>query len=582
MVCKFFCWLYFLSKKSVVLLAFEAFFHQRECKGMIVMDTFEEKKQFIFDKIEELAVLHPMDYHRSMRARSGGSTRWLIDLRRLFLRSDTLDCITDVFWDIHEEKMPFQVGGLEVGAIPLVTAIVMKAAQRGINVNSFLVRKERKTSGLCNQIEGLLNEHPILVVDDLIHSGSSVERVRLALEQEERKITEAFFLIDYQVQRAREWSETHNIPYRSLFGLDEFSLVLSATDRKTWPQPNLECLWYYQAKDPNYVFNFPNSAPVCDQDHVYFGSDDHFVALNRKNGYTSWEYKTGRMKKGIFSSPLLHNGRVYFGAYDGNVYCLQAKTGKLVWRHTESDFIGSSPAYSAKHNMIYIGAEYQNPLHRGALLALDADTGKQHWWKPVKEFLHATPLYIDEHDMVVCGTNEGYVMALNAKTGKGLWSYQTEGSVKHGIAFDKERGRVYFGSFDGSIYGLDVKDGKEVFKLQTRNIVYATPLIVDHLLYCPSTEKRLYVINLDTCEIHYKYDARSKMYSSPDLLDGVVYWGCNDGTLVGVEPMTQDIKYWTRVAERLLSKPTMDEDGTIFINGAGGTLYAFKRLEAKE
>ena len=115
------------------------------------------------------------------RTRHGKPMKWLLDIRKLFLNGDDLELVTEAFWDCMEDRLPFQIGGLEVGAVPLVGALIVKARQRGHNINGFIVRKSRKKSGLCNQIEGVLNQHPIVIVDDLANSGSSLRRVHAAL-----------------------------------------------------------------------------------------------------------------------------------------------------------------------------------------------------------------------------------------------------------------------------------------------------------------------------------------------------------------------------------------------------------------
>ncbi len=48
-------------------------------------------------------------------------------------------------------------------------------------------------------------------------------------------------------------------------------------------------------------------------------------AIDATSGTQLWTFKTGFE---VMSSPAVVNGRVYTGADDGNVYCLNAATGK--------------------------------------------------------------------------------------------------------------------------------------------------------------------------------------------------------------------------------------------------------------
>src|SRR3989441_10367865 len=89
----------------------------------------------------------------------------------------------------------------------------------------------------------------------------------------------------------------------------------------------------------------------------------------------------------IWSSPAVHAGRVYFGSYDGNVYCLDAEDGREHWRFTGADWVGSSPALAPDLNLLFIGLEHEVPGRRGSLAALDMGPGAQGWELPVREYL---------------------------------------------------------------------------------------------------------------------------------------------------------------------------------------------------
>jgi orotate phosphoribosyltransferase len=90
-------------------------------------------------------------------AQGGFKTRksaWIIDMRATLLHPDALNIIAEEFWNIYKDKYPFQVCGLEIGAIPLVTAIVMHSQMTGKPVNGFIVRKERKKNRFSQSDRG--------------------------------------------------------------------------------------------------------------------------------------------------------------------------------------------------------------------------------------------------------------------------------------------------------------------------------------------------------------------------------------------------------------------------------------------
>jgi len=84
----------------------------------------------------------------------GNLLNWLIDLRPLLLQRRFLIEVCKVFWETHKSQGSFQLAGIETAAVPLVAALVLSAPDDRRNINAFIIRKDRKTTGLGNVIEG--------------------------------------------------------------------------------------------------------------------------------------------------------------------------------------------------------------------------------------------------------------------------------------------------------------------------------------------------------------------------------------------------------------------------------------------
>ena len=67
------------------------------------------------------------------------------------------------------------------------------------------------------------------------------------------------------------------------------------------------------------------------KDLAYFGSSaDHKVyAIDISTGKEKWVFFTGGP---VRFSPTIWNNRIYFGSDDGYVYCLKARSGKMIWK----------------------------------------------------------------------------------------------------------------------------------------------------------------------------------------------------------------------------------------------------------
>ena len=73
----------------------------------------------------------------------------------------------------------------------------------------------------------------------------------------------------------------------------------------------------------------------------------------------------------FLSSPLVVDGKVYFGSGDGHVYAVDAASGRLAWKFRTGDVVHASPAYA--DGLVVLGS------WDGRLYALDAATGAQRW-----------------------------------------------------------------------------------------------------------------------------------------------------------------------------------------------------------
>jgi len=467
----------------------------------------------------------------------GHGQGWLIDLRMTLLDGASLELIADLFWERFAGRLPFQVGGLEAGAIPLVVAIAMAGQQRGTPVNAFVVRKERKPHGLSKTIEGVLTADPIVIVDDLINSGSGMEKVRVVLGEAGHRFRDLFVVIDYEAEEGRQWLQQYDVGLTSLFRLVEFGLELKPSTPRV-ARSEFREVWRFRSPEPNYFHVVPKSTPALDDRRVFFGSDSGvFWALEQDTGAVAWSFRVREAgRRNIWSSPAVHAGRVYFGSYDGNVYCLDAEDGREHWRFTGADWVGSSPALAPDLNLLFIGLEHAVPGRRGSLAALDMGTGAKVWELPVCEYLHGTPLYCSAREAVAVGTNDRDLILADARTGRLIWKFPTQGAIKYAPALDPVRGSVIAGSFDGMIYVVDLESGRELWSVKTDTVIYSTPLVVGDRAYVVSTDKHLYVLDLAERAVITRVHAGAKLYSSPRLIDGRIYFGSTGGLVFELDP----------------------------------------------
>lgn len=98
-------------------------------------------------------------------------------LSRLIYDVDMRHLATSMFVDLVETNIGhwnFQLTGREWSAIPLIIGIQDYIFEyKGIKLNAFMIKRQRKTYGIHNFIEGKTNDMPVLMVDDLCNSTNS-------------------------------------------------------------------------------------------------------------------------------------------------------------------------------------------------------------------------------------------------------------------------------------------------------------------------------------------------------------------------------------------------------------------------
>ena len=71
--------------------------------------------------------------------------------------------------------------------------------------------------------------------------------------------------------------------------------------------------------------------------------------------HPAWSYNTFG---GVFYSPVVSNGVVYFGSFDNGVYALNASNGTILWSFYTNGLVYSSPAVA--NGVVYVGSDDKN------------------------------------------------------------------------------------------------------------------------------------------------------------------------------------------------------------------------------
>ncbi len=298
------------------------------------------------------------------------------------------------------------------------------------------------------------------------------------------------------------------------------------------------------------------SSPAVVNGVLYVGSADHrLYALDVKTGAKKWEFKA---EAGIASSPAVAAGTVYFSSYDGNAYAVGADDGKLRWkfetagerRYSGTHLNGSQPKGESMPDpfdtylsspLVWKGAVYLGSGD-GNIYSLDAATGKLNWKFKTGDVVHASPAI--SGGTLFIGSWDSYFYALDAATGNEKWRFKTgeDPDIHNQVGIQSSAvvadGIVYFGCRDSNLYAVDAETGKKLWAYNNKGSwVIASPLVKDGKLYYETSDSGMFRA-LDAksgAELFSMKFGGWPTFSSPILAGDVLYLGSTSGKLFAID-----------------------------------------------
>jgi outer membrane protein assembly factor BamB len=287
-------------------------------------------------------------------------------------------------------------------------------------------------------------------------------------------------------------------------------------------------------------------------DRVYTGADDgNIYCINAVTGTKIWERYVDDISYKFFeatsiqvrSSPIVIGDTLYVGAMNGNVYCLSIADGQIKWTFPTGGPVGGSPAYSG--GIIYIASTDRN------LYALNAINGDKIWnWtttagiatQPAKTlFLFGTPtiangvVYLGAggRSLSPAGVN---LVALNATTGALIWNVLTDsdGNTNQIFAPTYFNGILY-GSEHMSISARNATDGSLIWIQWLGFQVFSSVAYADDVtgpkLYVGCDSYSISCLNATDGKPLSVYTTGAQVSSSPAIWGGKLYVGSGDGNV---------------------------------------------------
>lgn len=236
---------------------------------------------------------------------------------------------------------------------------------------------------------------------------------------------------------------------------------------------------------------------------------ERVLAFDALSGRKLWEfrypceYRNVTYRTGPRASVTIHEGLAYALGTMGHLHCLEAATGKVVWKKIPGEDwhvrvptwgIAAAPLIVDDLLIVQIGAQ------EGCVVALDRKTGVQRWAVLQDEASYSAPIVIKQagHQVVVVWTGER-LAGLEAHTGKLLWEipFPHRRWIDAIITpvFDEVSQRLYISCFDDgslmlelnqetpSVKVLWARKGKNEIETDALHCLMSNPILTPEWVY---------------------------------------------------------------------------------------------------
>jgi orotate phosphoribosyltransferase len=155
---------------------------------------------------------------------SGRTTNYYFDMKPTMFHPAGAAWIAELMLDRIEGLKADYVGGLAIGAVPLVNSIAMLSHQRGRPIPGFFVRAQVKDHGTQRRVEGTsesLAGKNVVIVEDVTTTGGSASTAVEAATAEGAKVVLVLSIVD-RLEGAVENFKNRGIAFQAIYTADEF------------------------------------------------------------------------------------------------------------------------------------------------------------------------------------------------------------------------------------------------------------------------------------------------------------------------------------------------------------------------
>jgi orotate phosphoribosyltransferase len=157
---------------------------------------------------------------------SGKTSEYFLDMKPTMFHPEGSHVVAELLLEQLSDVKADYVGGLALGAVPLISTLTMLSHQKGRPLSGFFVRKEVKDHGTRKLLEGLRKDESmqgkkVVIIDDVTTTGGSSMIAVDAVHEAGGEVILGLSVVDRE-QGAAETYGNRGIPFRAVFTARDF------------------------------------------------------------------------------------------------------------------------------------------------------------------------------------------------------------------------------------------------------------------------------------------------------------------------------------------------------------------------
>jgi outer membrane protein assembly factor BamB len=315
---------------------------------------------------------------------------------------------------------------------------------------------------------------------------------------------------------------------------------------------SIKPIWVFESEDEI------RGSPSLYRGMVYFGAyDNNLYAVNASNGEFAWKFPTDG---GIVSRPLIDDDVIYFGSEDQRLYAISVRNARTIWVYNTEGAVRCSPRVAQGH--VFTGSD------DGGLHAINLLSQRRSWRLEASSPIRSTPFITN--DFIYFGSEAGEIYCADFR-GQLRWNFKAKRAITSSPLV--ENGAVFFSSLDGTFYSVEEKSGWPIWRFRMGKGSVSSPCKLDNYVYIGSADENIYCVDAGNSKEIWHFKTDHQVSGSPVVYKDALYCGSADGNLYCLEYKTGRLRWKFTTGGPITGTPAIYED-ILYIGSSDHKLYA--------